>query len=56
MLLEVSLMKFILGVSKEIEKKVKVLLVEVSWMNFILGIRSKIKWKVKGWCYTKYRG
>ena len=37
-LLEVSLMNFILGISKEIKWKVKVVLLEVSLMNFILWI------------------
>ena len=35
---EVSLIKFILGISKKIKWKVKVVLLEVSLMNFILGI------------------
>ena len=42
-LLEVSLMNFILGISKEIKWKVKVVLLEVSLMNFILGISNEIK-------------
>ena len=46
-LLEVSLMKFILGISKEIKLMVKVVLLEVSLMNFILQISKEIKWKVK---------
>ena len=37
-LLEVSLMNFILWISKEIKWKVKVVLLEMSLMNFILGI------------------
>ena len=37
-LLEVSLMMFILRISNEIKWKVKVVLLEVSLMNFILGI------------------
>ena len=36
--LEVSLMKFILGISKEIKRKVKVVLLDVSLINFILRI------------------
>ena len=35
-LLEVSLMNFSLGISKEIKWKVKVVLLKVSLMNFIL--------------------
>ena len=47
-LLEVSLMKFILGISMEINRKAKVLFLEVSLMNFILGIsKEEIKWKEK---------
>ena len=46
-LLEVSLMNFILGISKEIKWQVKVMLVQISWMNFILGRSKEIKWKVK---------
>ena len=46
-LLEVSLMNFILRVSKEIKRKVKVVLLEVPLMNFILGISKEIKWNVK---------
>ena len=55
-LLEVSSMNLIpvLGMSKEIKWKVKVVLLEVSLMNFILGISKETKWKVKGWCYSKY--
>ena len=37
-LLEVSSMKFILGISKEMKWKVKVVLLEESSMNFVLGI------------------
>ena len=37
-LLEVSLMNFILGISSEIKWKVNVVLFEVSLMNFILRI------------------
>ena len=36
--LEVSLMNFILGIFKEIKRKVKVVLLDVSLMNFILPI------------------
>ena len=43
-LLELSLMNFILGISKEIESKVKVVLVEVSLMNIVLGMSREIKW------------
>ena len=46
-LLQVSLMRFILGISKEIKWKVKVELLEVSLMNFILRISNEMKWKVK---------
>ena len=55
-LLEVSSMNLIpvLGMSKEIKRKVKVVLLEVSMMNFILGISKEIKWRVKAWCYSKY--
>ena len=42
-LLEVSLMNFILAISKEIKCKVKVVLLEVSLMNFIIGICKEIK-------------
>ena len=42
-LLEVSLMNFILGISKQIIWKVKVELLEVSLVNFILGISQEIK-------------
>ena len=45
--LEVSLMKFILRISKEIKWKGKVELLEVSLMNFILRISKENKWKVK---------
>ena len=37
-LLEVSLMNFILGISKEFKWKVKVVFLEVSLMNFIFRI------------------
>ena len=37
-LLEVSLMNFILGISNNIKQKMNVVLLEVSLMNFILGI------------------
>ena len=46
-LLEVSLMKFILGISKKFKWKVKVVLREVSLMNFILPTSKEIKWKAK---------
>ena len=46
-LLEVSAMNLILGLSKEIKWKVKVVLLKVSLMNFIPGISNKIKLKVK---------
>ena len=45
--LELSWMNFILGISKEIKRKGKVVLLEVSLMNFILRISSEIKWTVK---------
>ena len=45
--LEVSLMNFILRISREIKWKVKVVLGEVSLMNLILGISNEIKWKMK---------
>ena len=37
-LLEVSLMNFILGISNNIQQKMNVVLLEVSLMNFILEI------------------
>ena len=43
-LMEVSLMNFILRISKQIKWKVKVLVLEVSLMNFVLPILKKIKW------------
>ena len=46
-LLEVSLMNFILQISKESKWKLKVVLLEVAFMNFVLGISNWIKWKVK---------
>ena len=46
-LLEISLMNFILGISKEIKWKVKALLLEVSLMKFSLRISNEIKWKAK---------
>ena len=46
-LLEVSSMNFILGISKEIKWKVKVVLLEVSLMIFILRISKEINWNVK---------
>ena len=42
-LVEVSLMNFILQISKQIKWKVKVVLLEVSLMNFILRISKEIK-------------
>ena len=48
-LLEVPSMNVIpiLGMSKEIKWKVKVVLLEVSLMNIILGISKDIKWNVE---------
>ena len=46
-LLEVSLMNFILGITNEIKWKVKVVSLEVSLMEFVLPISNEIKWKVK---------
>ena len=48
-LLEVSSMNLIaiLGISKEIKWKVKVVLIEVSLMNLILRISDEIKWNLK---------
>ena len=37
-LLEASLMNFILGIFKELKRKMKVVLLEMSLMNFILRI------------------
>ena len=54
-LLEVSLMNFILRLSKVLNWKVKVVLLEVPWMNVILKISNEMKWKVTSWCYSKYR-
>ena len=53
---EVSSMNLIpiLGMSKEIKWKVKVVLLEVSLINIILGISKETKWNVKAWCYSKY--
>ena len=45
-LLEVSLLTFILWISKEIKWKVKVVLPEVSLMSFVLPASKEIKWKV----------
>ena len=42
-LLEVSLINFILRVSKEIKRKLKMVILEVSLMNFILRISKEIK-------------
>ena len=44
---EVSMMNFILGISKEIKWKVQVVLLEVSLINIILQISNEIKWKLK---------
>ena len=52
-ILEVSSMNLILGMSMEIKWKVNVVLLEVSLTNFILGISKEIKWKVKALCYSK---
>ena len=52
-LLEVSSLNFILGMSTNIEWKVKVVLLEGSLMNFVLGISKESKWQVKAWCYSK---
>ena len=46
-LLKVSLMNYILRISKEIKWKVQVVLLEVSLMNFILRISKETKWQVK---------
>ena len=43
-LLEVSLMNFILVISKEIKWNDKAVLLEVSLMNFIFWISREIKW------------
>ena len=43
-LLEVSSMNFILGISKEMKWNVKMVLLEVSSTNFILWISKEIKW------------
>ena len=53
-LLEVSLMNFILGISEEMKWKVKVVLLEGPLMNFNLAIWKDVKWKVKAWYYSKY--
>ena len=53
-LLKVSSMNLILGMSKEITWNLKVGLLEGSLMKFILGISKKIKLKLKTWCYSKY--
>ena len=45
--LEEFLKNFILGIFKEIKRKVKVVVLQVSLMNFILRISKEIKWKVK---------
>ena len=44
--LEVSLMNFILRISKEMKWMVKVVLLEVSLLNIILGISEEVKWKL----------
>ena len=55
-LLEVSWTNLIpiLGMSKEIKRKTKLVLREVSLMNFILGISKETKGKVKAQFYFKY--
>ena len=52
-LLEVSLTKLILGMSKKVKWKVKVMLVEVSLMNFILRYSTRSKGMQKR-CYSKF--
>ena len=52
-LLQVSYMNFILGISREIKWKAKVVLVEVSLMNLFLRISNEMKWKAK-LAYSKY--
>ena len=42
-LLEVSLMNFMLWISKEIKWKVKVVLLEVSFMSFFFGYPARSK-------------
>ena len=54
LLLEVSSMNFILGISKEMKWKVKMVLLEVSSTNFVLWISKEIKWNVRKRCYSKY--
>ena len=46
-LLEVSLISFIVGISNEIKWKVTVVFFEVSMMNFLLRRSKETKWKVK---------
>ena len=46
-LVEVSLMNLILGISNGIKSNVKVVLLEVRLMNLIVGISNEIKCKVK---------
>ena len=46
-LLDISLMNFILRISHDIKLKVKVVLFEISLMNFNLIISKEIKWNVK---------
>ena len=38
---------FILGISKDIKLKVKVVVLEITLINFLLGISKDIKWQVK---------
>ena len=47
LLLEVSLMNFILLRSNDVKRKVKVVLLVVLFMIFTLWISNDIKWKVK---------
>ena len=47
MLLKLSLMNFILQISKESKWKLKVVLLEVSFMKFVLWRSNEIKRKVK---------
>ena len=52
-LLEVSFMSYIPRISKEMKRKVKVVLLEVSLINFFFGypMISNGRWKL---CYSKY--
>ena len=52
-LLEVSLMNFILQISNEIKLQVKKVLLKVSLMNFIFGYPRRSNGRLK-WCYSKY--